>query len=97
MASSVKPETYVSNNGFGKPSHLKNVYGEWVETPHNYRLREDGFISHKYLRGKDGSSWYEVPTIDELEEMTMDVCITPSGDIVELDHPCGWLRIMGLI
>ena len=40
----------------------------------------------------------EEPSIEQLEEWMFDgLCETPDGRTVELDHPEGWPRLMGLI
>jgi hypothetical protein len=94
-----KPPDYSDDNGHGKPTHLKLKNGSWIRTPKDYQLRSDGIMSHKYLRDEDGiPTWFLVPSHEELEKWVYDgTCETPWGEIVEPDHPKGWLRILGLI
>jgi len=43
-------------------------------------------------------NWYNVPTMEEVEEWTFDsVCFTPDEDEVEPDDPKSWLSILGMI
>ena len=42
--------------------------------------------------------WYDIPTMEEIEEWTFDsICFTPGDDEVEPDHPDSWLCLLGLI
>lgn len=95
-----KPADYSDDNGHGQPTHLQSrSTGRWIKTPEGYRRREDGIISHKYLKDEDGvPTWFAVPSTDELNFMAFDsVCETPWGETVEPDHPKSWLRILGMI
>jgi hypothetical protein len=59
----------------------------WMPQGRNYRDEFDHLVG-----------WYEVPTMEEIEEFTFDsVCLTPAYDEVEPDHPDSWLSILGLI
>ena len=92
------PNGFSLDNGHGKPTHLRLKSGGWVPTPKGYRTREDGMPSHKWLRIDGESQWVEVPSTDELENMTYDsICESVDGETVEPDHPRSWLRILGLI
>jgi hypothetical protein len=58
----------------------------WIPKGRNYRHEQD-------LIG-----WYEVPTMENIEEWTFDsICLTPADDEVEPDHPDSWLSLLGLI
>lgn len=88
-----KPAGYKLDNGHGFPSHIRTTHGRWVETPKNFHRRDDGLMSHKFWRGK----WHEMPSLGDLEAWLYDgVCETPDGDMVEPDHPCSWISIIGL-
>lgn len=92
------PANYAPDNGHGKPTHLRARSGGWVATPKGYRTREDGLPSHKYLRIDGELQWVEVPSTDELADMTCDsICESVDGETVEPDHPRSWLRVLGLI
>ena len=92
------PNGFSPDNGHGKPTHLRLKSGGWVPTPKGYRTREDGMPSHKWLRIDGESQWVEVPSTDELADMTYDsICESVDGETVEPDHPRSWLRILGLI
>lgn len=89
-----KPFDFREDNGHGCPSHLRTNKGRWIATPCNYHKRGDGLMSHKFWNGE----WYETPSLGELENWLYDgVCETPDGDMVEPDHPRGWIRIIGLM
>jgi hypothetical protein len=59
----------------------------WMPQGANYRGDFDDLVG-----------WYDVPTMEEIEEFTFDsVCLTPAEDDVEPDHPDSWLSLLGLI
>ena len=60
----------------------------WIPAGGNYSSEEQDELT----------GWYTIPTLEEIEEFTFDsICLTPTGDEVECDHPDGWLSILGLI
>lgn len=92
-----KPDGFSLNNGHGKPTHLRKRNGEWVKTPDQYRNREDGLISHVWVKCDGEHRWVETPPFETLEEWMFDsLSETPDGDMVEHDSPRSWLRILGL-
>ena len=59
----------------------------WMPQGGNYRDEYDALVA-----------WYEVPSMAEIEEMTLDSCaLSPCEDTVEPDHPDSWLSLLGLI
>jgi hypothetical protein len=60
----------------------------WIPAGGNYTSEEKDELQ----------GWYEVPTLEDIEEWTFDSCCpTPAGDDVEADHVDSWLTILGLI
>jgi hypothetical protein len=60
----------------------------WIPAGGNYSSEEQ----------EDLTGWYKVPDLEDIEEWTFDsVCLTPSYDEVEPDHPDSWLSILGII
>jgi hypothetical protein len=96
---SERPADYSADNGKGAPTHVQlKSTKRWVKTPEGYHRRPEGWMSHIYYRCEDGYEWIETPSIDLLEEWQSDcVCETPTGEMVEPDHPRSWLFILGLI
>jgi hypothetical protein len=73
------------NGAIGIVDGVKSVY--WMPQGDNYDEEFDDLVG-----------WYEVPTMEEIEEWTFDsVCPTPAEDEVEPDHPDSWLSLLGLI
>lgn len=70
------------------------------------KLLRNGAVG-RFTRNSDGTSllklrwrskWWEVPTMEQVEEWTFDsVCETPAGDIIEPDADDSWLRLLGLV
>lgn len=70
------------------------------------KLLRNGAVG-RFTRKADGSQvlklrwrskWWEVPTMEQVEEWTFDsVCETPAGDIIEPDADDSWLRLLGLV
>jgi hypothetical protein len=59
----------------------------WIPKGRNYRNEAD-----------DLTGWYDVPTMEDIEEWTFDsCCLSPANDHVEQDHPDSWLSLLGLI
>jgi hypothetical protein len=60
----------------------------WIPAGKNYTSEEKD----------DLQGWYEVPTLEDIEEWTFDSCCpTPAGDEVEADHPDSWMRILNIV
>jgi hypothetical protein len=60
----------------------------WIPAGRNYTSKEKDELQ----------GWYEVPTLEDIEEWTFDSCCpTPAGDDVEADHPDSWLRILNIV
>ena len=54
---------------------------------------EDGWPMVRWAR-----QWWPAPTVGEAHAMALDsVAETPAGVTVEVDHPHGWPRLLGLI
>jgi hypothetical protein len=59
----------------------------WIPKGRNYKDEQEDLIG-----------WYEVPTMEDIEEWTFDsICLTPTYDEVEPDHPDSWLSLLGMI
>lgn len=59
----------------------------WIPQGKNYRHEQEDLIG-----------WYEVPTMEDIEEWTFDsCCLSPASDDVEPDHPDSWLSLLGII
>lgn len=92
-------------NIFRKGDDLRVMPG-LVKTVAGTRVLCNGAIG-RFTRTSDGttvlklrwrSKWWEVPTMQQVEEWTFDsVCETPAGDIIEPDADDSWLRLLGLV
>ena len=96
---SERPSGFSADNGHGSPTHIfSKRTNRWVETPKGYCRRPEGFMSHIRYHTEDGWEWIETPTVDQLEDWVSDsVCETPTGEMVEPDHPKSWLCNLGIM
>lgn len=73
--------------GAVKRSPSGSLWLYWIPQGGNYRATFDDLVG-----------WYQVPTLEEVEEWTFsDTVPTPADDDLEPDHPDSWLRLLGLI
>ena len=75
-----------TGNAYKNKHGISHCY--WIPAGGNYTSEEKDELQ----------GWYEVPTLEDIEEWTFDSCCpTPAGDDVEADHPDSWLRILSLV
>lgn len=66
--------------------------------PHGYGYRADGLPTHKWVKHRGTYKWVITPTQAQLSRMMADYSSrTPCGLKVEMDHPDGWLVILGIV